>query len=312
MMEIGLSFPRRGTSFFQREDSAPRSRDRLAAESLALADRLPALHIEAGRIAATVVSGWHGRARAGSGEDFWQFRPFQSGEPARLIDWRRSARDHHLFVREHELENAHTVWLWADTSASMRFRSAAASSTKEDRALVLLLAVSECLVAAGERVGLMGASRAFSGRTAGRRLAEALLAAEPRADLPSESRISRFHDVLLISDFLMEPARLEPFLARIAALGARAHLVQLLDPAEETFPYAGRTEFVDPENGRRYTAGRAEALRGAYVQELARARDHLKTIARANGWSFILHHTDRPATEPLLTLNGLLRENRRR
>ncbi|HEY1848185.1 MAG TPA: UPF0758 domain-containing protein, partial [Opitutaceae bacterium] len=46
--------------------------------------------------------------RAGSGETFWQFRPFLSGEPSSRVDWRRSAREERAFVREREWEAAHT------------------------------------------------------------------------------------------------------------------------------------------------------------------------------------------------------------
>src|SRR6267142_5745045 len=88
-----------------------------------LAATMPRLILEARRIAATVIHGLHGRRRAGPGENFWQYRHFLSGEPARRVDWRRSARDDQLYVREQEWEAAHTVWIWADRSPSMVFRS---------------------------------------------------------------------------------------------------------------------------------------------------------------------------------------------
>ena len=66
-----------------------------------------------------MIHGLHGRRRSGSGENFWQFRRFVSGEEARCIDWRRSARDDNLYVREREWEAAHTIWLWPDRSPSM-------------------------------------------------------------------------------------------------------------------------------------------------------------------------------------------------
>ena len=113
--------------------------------------------------AATVAAGWHGRRRAGPGEDFWQFRPFMSGESMRGIDWRRSARDETLYVREREHENAHTVWLWADPSPSMLYKSAGATVSKESRALVLALALAELLSRSGERIAWPGL--AIPGRT---------------------------------------------------------------------------------------------------------------------------------------------------
>ena len=92
-------------------------------ESRTLAASLPRLVLEARRIAANVIHGLHGRRRAGAGESFWQYRRFVSGEPSQNVDWRRSARDDHLYVREQEWEAAHTVWLWPDRSPSMAFAS---------------------------------------------------------------------------------------------------------------------------------------------------------------------------------------------
>src|SRR5271156_586813 len=102
-----------------------------------LAAAMPRLMLEARRVAATVIHGLHGRRRAGPGENFWQYRRFVSGEPAARIDWRRSARDDHLYVRELEWEAAHTVWIWPDRSLSMNFASPLVRDSKLFRALVI-------------------------------------------------------------------------------------------------------------------------------------------------------------------------------
>src|SRR6266852_3016310 len=127
---------------------------RATGEARSLADAMPRLILEARRVAATVIHGLHGRRRAGTGENFWQFRRFMSGEPAARVDWRRSARDDHLYVREREWEAAHTVWIWADRSPSMVFSSPIARESKLDRALVVAFALAEVLVEGGERVGV--------------------------------------------------------------------------------------------------------------------------------------------------------------
>ena len=62
-------------------------------ESRSIAASLPRLVLEARKIANNVIHGLHGRRRAGSGESFWQYRRFTSGEPSQNIDWRRSGRD---------------------------------------------------------------------------------------------------------------------------------------------------------------------------------------------------------------------------
>ncbi|HYY36577.1 MAG TPA: DUF58 domain-containing protein, partial [Xanthobacteraceae bacterium] len=86
-----------------------RATQRASGDARSLAVSMPRLILEARRIAATVIHGLHGRRRAGPGENFWQYRRFLSGEPARRVDWRRSARDEQLYVREQEWEAAHTV-----------------------------------------------------------------------------------------------------------------------------------------------------------------------------------------------------------
>ena len=91
-----------------------------------------------------------------SARRFWQFRPFVAGEAAQRIDWRRSARDDRLYVREREWETAQTIWFWIDRSASMGFASDLAQAPKIERALVLGLALADAFVEGGERVGLLG------------------------------------------------------------------------------------------------------------------------------------------------------------
>src|SRR4029079_251144 len=88
----------------------------------------------------------------------------------------------------------------------------------------------------------------------------------------------------------------------LAADGAPGHLIQILDPAEETFPYEGRTEFLSPAGGAREMTDRAEGLLGRYRQRFEAHRAELAATAKRLGWSFLVHHTDRPASEPLLTL----------
>jgi uncharacterized protein (DUF58 family) len=278
----------------------------LERDAHALAEKLPDLLLEADRIAQTVAHGIHGRRRAGPGETFWQFRTYESADSAQLIDWRRSASSDHLYVREREWEAAHTIWLWPDLSPSMRFQSHLSSATKRDRALVLTLAAAELLVRGGERVGLLGLTLPTSSRRASTRLAEAIAthatAPQLASGKPSPARISRFSGVILFSDFLDPIEEVRESIETLAAGGANGHLVQVLDPAEETLPYEGRTEFLASEGGETWIADRAESLRARYQARLKEHRDALQDLAVRLGWTFLVHHTDRPPTEPLLTL----------
>jgi uncharacterized protein (DUF58 family) len=275
-------------------------------EAHALADRLPDLLIDAKRIAQTVAHGIHGRRRAGPGETFWQFRQFQAADGAQLIDWRRSASSDQLYVREREWEAAHTVWLWPDLSPSMDFKSHLAAHTKRERALVLLLASAELLVRGGERVALLGLTRPTASRKATTKLAEAIAAAHLTGatgdSLPPKTRLSRFSGTILISDFLDPPASIRARIEMLADNGVTGHLVQVLDPAEETLPYEGRTEFLGVEGDESWLADRAETLRASYRARLEAHRAELVAMTQRLGWTFLVHHTDRSAAEPLLAL----------
>lgn len=277
---------------------------RLVADAVSLAAHLPDLILAARKVAMTAMHGLHGRRRAGPGEDFWQYRRYGAGENAAAIDWRRSGRDDHLYVREQEWESAHTVWLWVDRSASMAVRSDLATQSKRDRAVLMALALAEMLVRMGERVGLLGLTRPIASRFVLDRFAEALILADqkPAESLPPRSPVARFSEVVVLGDLLDPVPDLAQRLAVIGAEGARIHLVQVLDPVEETFPFDGRTEFVDPETGRRFVAGRAEDFRSVYGERLAAHRETLRALAHGGAASFLQHHTDRPPTEPLLAL----------
>ncbi|HEY0292642.1 MAG TPA: DUF58 domain-containing protein [Hansschlegelia sp.] len=278
--------------------------------ALDLAASLPRLLVAARRASSTVAHGLHGRRRSGVGENFWQFRRFSQGDPVGRIDWRRSARDDHVYIREQEWEAAHTIWIWIDRSRSMAFRSSLASVPKIERAVVLGLALADLLVRGGERVGLLGVTRPTASRLAIERLGQALVfAGEDASELPpAEAPIARLAEAVLIGDLLAPEDEIAASVARLAARGGRGHMIMIADPAEETFPFSGRTEFVDPDSSRRLVAGRAEDWRAGYAERLARHRAALGQIARRHGWSFTIHRTDRPASEPLLALHARLAE----
>src|SRR6187397_906153 len=170
-------------------------------EARALSATMPRLILEARRVAATVIHGLHGRRRAGTGENFWQFRRFVSGEPAARVDWRRSARDDHLYVREQEWEAAHTVWIWPDRSPSMVFASPLVWETKLDRALVIAFALAEVLVEGGERVGIPGLLRPSASRIVVEKLAQAILHdTNERTSLPPAFAPSPLSEIIVLSD----------------------------------------------------------------------------------------------------------------
>jgi uncharacterized protein (DUF58 family) len=276
--------------------------------ALTLANRMPRLVLEARRVAATLIHGLHGRRRAGPGESFWQFRPFVAGEAAQRIDWRRSGRDDHLFVREREWEAAHAIWFWIDRSASMAYASELAGAPKVERALVLGLALADTFVEAGERVGLLGLAPPRATRHIAERIAEALVAdrAGLDADLPPVSSLGTLDEAVLVGDFLAPVGALNEAVEGLSARGARGHLLMIVDPVEESFPFSGQAMLHDLEAGLSLRIGDAGSWGAAYRGRIARHREALADLTRRRGWTMTIHRTDRPASEAALRLVTLV------
>ncbi|MBR0693846.1 DUF58 domain-containing protein [Bradyrhizobium lablabi] len=274
-------------------------------ESRTLAASLPRLVLEARRIAANVIHGLHGRRRAGAGESFWQYRRFVSGEPSQRVDWRRSGRDDHLYVREQEWEAAHTVWIWPDRSPSMAFASRNARDSKLERTLIVAFALAELLVAGGERVGIPGLMNPTASRSVIDKMAEVMLHDDTvRTSLPPSFVPSSLAEIVVLSDFWSPLPEITTMLAGLSSSGAHGTLIQVVDPAEETFPYSGRVEFVEPEGGGVITAGRAENWVSDYVSRVALHRDQIRDETNRLDWLFSTHTTSRSAAELLLFLHA--------
>jgi uncharacterized protein (DUF58 family) len=285
------------------EATAPVASQDALARARVRASLVPDLLVDARRVVNTVIAGWHGRRKRGIGENFWQFRPYVEGEALSKIDWRRSARDDHTYVRDREWEAAHTVWLWADRSSSMLYKSEGAGVSKEARALVLILALAELLSRSGERIAWPGLTDPVSTRNGAERIASLLVQTPDLPTRPNLDTVKRYSDVVIASDFLDPVEETLAWLNGLAERGVRAHLIEIADPAEENFPYSGRTEFRDPETDQRLTAGRAETLGEEYRRLYVARRAELSDWAKRCGWSYTVNHTDRLASEALVAVH---------
>jgi len=263
---------------------------------------LPPLMVEADHLAASVSLGVHGRRRAGMGESFWQFRRYASPDSSSAIDWRQSAKSQHIFVREREWEAAQTVWFWRDASANMDFKSGAVS--KRARADLLLLALASLLVRGGERVGFVGMDgAAAASRLSLTRMGRAMFASGADA-LPPQAPFARGNQLVWFSDFLDEGVF--ETMNQMSHRGVEGHLVRIIDPAEEDFPYSGRTRFESPRGEEREIFGRAERVRGAYRTRFTAHGERVTQAAARLGWTCTVHRTDHTPQGSLIALHAAI------
>jgi len=146
--------------------------------------------------------------------------------------------------------------------------------------------------------------------TSGRRMVVRLwsmLDAQERKDdapasMPSFELLPRYGRLVMIGDFLSPLDDIRKAIAAFADNGVGGHLMQILDPAEETLPFTGRIRFDGMEDEGNVLIGRVESMRDGYLRELARHNDGVEAVAKSVGWSYTLHHTDRPPEAALLAL----------
>lgn len=264
--------------------------------------KMPNFLLQARRIANTVITGQHRQRKQGSGENFWQFRPYVEGESITRIDWRRSARDEHTYLREREWQMTQTVWLWTDQSASMHYCSRFSQISKGDHAIILTLALALLLARNGEHIAIPNLMPPTMASNVIERIALALTKHQNENPFPDFSTIARFSQVIIISDFLDHPEKIIQHLTLLSTKKVTAHLIEIADPAEENFPYTGRTEFFDPETKEKHIFGKAETLREHYCKLYQARRQELANFCARQGWTYHVSTTNQPFTETILHL----------
>lgn len=213
-------------------------------------------------------NGLHRSPKHGFSVEFSEYRPFSLGDDPRTIDWKLFARSDRYYIKKFEDETNRRCYLVVDQSKSMQYRSLDYSKLEYARTLAATLAYYWTLQR--DAVGLV---------TFDAKLAEVLPARYRTGqlkrvltmlsrDASGESTnlvdplrhlaelVTRRSLIVLVSDFLVDPASVRQ---AFAFLGARRHeilLMQVLDPAETEWKQdkpamirdieTGRELFVDP------------------------------------------------------------------
>lgn len=257
--------------------------------SLALEDIL----IDSRQASQSMMTGVHGRRRAGQGENFWQFRDYQPGEPAYRIDWRRSAKGDSLNVRDPEFEAPRTVWFALDQHTRMDWSGDRSRPTKFEAAALMALTLADLLLRQGERVGWLGqADPALRGNAQLETFARRMVQLPPTLTL-SQHIPTQGDLFIVIGDFLAEPAHWQEALRTLCISQPDSGcIIDLLDPAERDFPFTGRVTFETVDATERVTIEDAEAIRQTYLERLRERNNILGDVSSTCGWLSTSMQTD--------------------
>lgn len=251
--------------------------------------RIGDLSLLARTVVAGSAGGLHKSARLGGSAEFKQYRPYAQGDDTRFIDWRLFGRTDRLHVKQFQEETNLRCMILLDCSGSMDYASG--EVTKFRYAQMLAACLAMLLEQQRDTAGFIGYHAKLEAMVPARRHPHQLrtiltsIAGLPSAGATDTAAALQYIGdilpprgmVVLISD-LLHP--LEGMLEHLRTLRARRHdmlVLQVSDPAEQTFPFEQSITLVDRESGREQFAI-PSGVREQYLENRTR---HFDAIRRA-------------------------------
>jgi len=283
--------------------------------------RLEGLSLQARRVVEGRVTGGHRSPDRGFSAEFAEHREYSTGDDLRYVDWKVYGRSDRFYLKQFEDETNFACWLVLDTSESMAYRSTDAPASKLDLARGAVASLAWLVLRQRDAVGLATLSgslhhvlppstQASHLDQIGHLLREATPTGPTALGIALDdlaNRITRRSLVILISDLFDDLDRLTAGLKHLAWRGHDVAVLQVIDPAEEDFPFEDPTRFVGLE-GEPDQVVEPRVLGDAYRAEF---RSFLASVtARCRGLQMdhMVLRTDLPLD---ITLTRFL-ENRKR
>lgn len=284
---------------------------RRGAEDVAAA--LPAMMIEAQRIAHNIHHGEHAQRKSGMGEKFWQFRDYAPGDRPQDIDWRQSAKGDHIYTRERELHSTQKTFFWCASDRGMSYKSRPSLQTKQECAQILALALALLTVRGEEQIGAFGDLLTGRSERAVQKIGVSFLEHKKEERLPPINGFSlpRFSSFVAAGDFLSPIEEIEERFSQLAVSNVNAVLIQVLDPSEIYLDFNGRVEFEGMAQSEHETIDYVPSVRETYQERLRAHNSALEALCKKYGWHYILHRTDTDMGTSLWTLWQNLQSERR-
>lgn len=268
-----------------------------------ISSSLPALMMQAEKIAASAMHGEHAQRKSGTGEKFWQYRPYHSGDRPQDIDWRQSGKTDHIFIKQREWQTTQRTYFWCASGKGMQFSSSKKLPTKQEAAQVLTLALALLMTRAEDQVGIFGDPKTGRSEHTIEKIARILHENfyGSNAPLPETALfIPPAHSALVMAgDFLAPLPVIESGFSVLSGNIKNAMVLQVLDPSEISLDFSGRVLFEGLQKSDSETIDSVSGIRAAYQKRMADHIESIKTLCRDHGWFYILHRTDQDASETL-------------
>ncbi|MCP4229917.1 MAG: DUF58 domain-containing protein [bacterium] len=279
---------------------------------------IKSLEIRARLLVEGFFAGFHKSPFKGFSVEFSEYRMYQPGDDIRSIDWRAYARTDRLYVKEFEEETNLRFYILLDSSASMAYKGPEGDGvSKYDYAATAAASLAYLAALQRDAVGLITFGEGLRGvippRTGLKHL-HAILSQMQNVEPEGETEI---YDILaataervprralfaMFTDLWDDPERVA---TGLSALKGKKHdiiLFQILDPAEEDFPFQEMSRFVDMENGDTLQLDAART-RGGYLEAFDDFVSEYRAELGESNIDFIPLTTATPPGQALLNYLG--------
>ncbi len=228
------------------------------------------------------LRGYSKEKKRGIGEEFWEYKKYEFGDPIKNIDWKKTAKNDEILIKFKEMETSKKIWIWMNRSLSMNYKNSKNVETKAERASVIGIILIDILIRAGESVGIIGSELGLkNGKQNFFQLVKAFLEC-PK--IPRDKRIKKGDILILISDFLDKPEDSISRIINISESICNGFLIQTLDESEISFPFFGRNQFYDPQSGLHKLFNKSELIKKIYIRKIEDHNKKLSLMCSKFGW----------------------------
>ncbi len=262
----------------------------------------------------------------GSGLELKEVRPLESGEDARRIDWKTTARTGRPHVRLFHAERALRLMLLIDNNGSLALNYGRERSLKAELALMAAFVLGWAALKNGDNVGwFFNAAKPFFGPFShseaafwqGIGRAEEILL-RPEADLnylplpdflsAAAKAANRETTMVIISDFLaISDNNYDKWLKTLKTIALKKELLALsvTDPLEKSLPDRGLLWLKNPSTGHEVLFDSSSGeLQKEYAARARRREVHLERLFKEAG---VPYQNLSAAQDPAAVIMNLLR-----
>lgn len=276
--------------------------------------RLDGLDLKARLIVEGFVSGLHRSPYHGFSVEFAEYREYVQGDDLRYVDWKVFGRSDRYYLKQYEEETNFACTLLLDTSQSMNYRSDSASMSKLEYAKHAAAAIAYLTIQQQDAAGLVTYSdsvhdflRPSSQPSHLRQLLHMMdqteTAGETSLGAVLHELAERIHKrglVIIFSDLFDDPQELLMGLKHFRHRRHDVSVIQVIDPAEQDFPFDDPTLFKGMEESTE-TMTESRSIAKAYRAEFASFLGETANACRSLEMDYHLIRTDQPLNVALMS-----------